>query len=111
MATFPTNPIPRYNSTRGKKLEAIRSQTEAGYTFSRKKFTSSKAMYDLKYDNISLAEYQVLEDFFIANQGTVFQFTHPREAVVKNVIFNQDDIIATDTNINRCSTQIQLLEV
>lgn len=108
---YPSTPIPRFGSTRGKKLEALRSQTEAGYTFSRKKFTRSKAMFELSYKNITLAEYLTLENFFVANQGSIFAYTHPITGNTYNCIFAIDEIKATDTTYGRVDTNVSLVEV
>lgn len=111
MAVFPTTPLPRVNSTRGKSLPAIKTVSEAGYRQTRKQFTKFSPMYKLNFDNISNAEYLTLETFFLANQGTIFTYTHPIEGVAYDVMFNQDEISATDTDFERCSTSIELIGV
>ena len=112
MATYPTKPIPRYDSKRGKQLPSIRSQSDGGYGMTRRKFTKNRPFFELKYDNITLAEYKTLEDFFLTNQGTIFDFTHPLYPGERHkVMFNIDEISAQDTNIGRCSTSVTLIGV
>ena len=55
MAVFPSTPIPRYGSNRGKKLNSIRTESEAGYGHTRRQFTKHRVMYELSYDNITNA--------------------------------------------------------
>ena len=112
MAVYPSTPVPRYDSKRGQRLASIRSESEGGYGMTRKQFTKSRAMFDLQYDNITLAEYKTLEDFFLANQGTTFDFTHPIYPLITyKVMFNIDEMMATDTDIGRCSTSVSLIGV
>lgn len=111
MAVFPTSPTPRVNSTRAKRLPSIRTESEGGYGQTRKQFTKMRPMYKLNFDNISRAEYNTLETFFLANQGTIFTFTHPIELVAYDVMFNQDEIEATDTDFGLCKTSIELIGV
>ena len=111
MAVFPSTPIPRYGSNRGKKLNSIRTESEAGYGQTRRQFTKHRVMYELSYDNITNAEYNILEAFFLANQGTIFTFTHPKEASAVDVMFAHDEITANDTDIGRCTTKISLIGV
>ena len=111
MAVFPSTPLPRVNSTRAKRLPSIRTESEGGYGQTRKQFTKMRPMYKLNFDNISTAEYLTLEAFFLANQGTIFTYTHPIEGIAYDVMFNQDEISATDTDFQRCSTSIELIGV
>lgn len=111
MAVFPTSPTPRVNSTRAKRLPSIRTESEGGYGQTRKQFTKMRPRYKLNFDNISHAEYNTLEAFFLANQGTIFTFTHPIELVSYDVMFNQDEIEANDFEYGRCNTSIELIGV
>ena len=111
MAVFPTTPLPRVNSTRAKRLPSIRTESEGGYGRTRKQFNKMRPMYKLNFDNISTAEYLTIEAFFLANQGTIFTYTHPIEGVEYDVMFNQDEISATDIDFERCSTSIELIGV
>lgn len=112
MATFPTTPSPRFNSKRGKRLPALRSESEGGYGMTRKQFTKNRTFFTLEYTNITHEEYKTLEDFFLANQGTIFDFVYPLEPLVTHkVMFATDTMEATDTTPQRCTTNVQLIGV
>lgn len=112
MEVYPTTPVPRFDSERGKRLPSIRSESEGGYGMTRKQFTKNRPFFNLEYENITLDEYLTLEDFFLNNQGTVFTFAHPLYPLeTYNVMFNMDDISAKDKDKGLCSTSIKLIGV
>lgn len=112
MATFPSSPSPRYSSKRGKQLPALRSESEGSYGMTRRRFTKSRVFFSLNFDNITMAEYTILENFFLANQGTIFDYVYPLDPLnTHKVMFASDTIEATDTSPLRCNTTIELIGV
>lgn len=112
MATFPSSPSPRYSSKRGKQFAALRSESEGSYGMTRKRFTKSRVFFSLNFDNITMAEFTILETFFLANQGTIFDYVYPLEpGTTHKVMFASDTIEATDTSALRCNTSIDLIGV
>lgn len=111
MAVYPSSPMFRVNSTRGKRLYAIRTETEGGYGQTRQQFTKARPLYTLEYDTITNEEYETLETFFLENQGTIFSFTHPKEGITYDVMFNMDELTAKDLDYWHCTTQVQLIGV
>ena len=112
MAVYPTNPIPRFQSKRGKQRGAIRTESEASYGMTRNRFTKSRPFFSLNYENITNEQYSILESFFETYQGQIFDFVYPKEPTkTYRVMFNMDKIEATDTNPNRCTTSVELVGV
>ncbi len=92
--------------------EAIRTETESGIGRTRPKFTNPRYQFDLKYKGISEADYETLENYFLANQGTVFTFTYPRDSAVYNVMFNVDRIEPSYDGIDSViDTEVSLISI
>lgn len=72
--------------------EAIKTEAESGIGRTRSKFTKPRYKFILKYLGINKADYESIENFFIANQGTVFDFVYPRDNVTYAVMFDIDEI-------------------
>ena len=111
MNKYPTYPPIIVGSTRTLQNPSYRSQSESGYTFSRKKWTKPKSKYSLNYPGLKHEDFKILEDFFIANQGLKFKFKYPLENETKICVFAMDEIKATDDVQGYCSTKIELVEV
>lgn len=112
MAVYPSTPVARFQSKRGKQRGAIRTESEASYGMTRSRFTKSRAFFTLNYDNITNAEYSILESFFETYQGQTFDFVYPKEPTITHkVMFNMDKIEATDTNPDRCTTSVELVGI
>ena len=76
MNTYPTTPCPDV----GLEIQVIKPTTrviyEAGYTSTRKKYTSGRLLFSLSYTNISVEDFKRLLTFFIENQGIPFKYIH-----------------------------------
>lgn len=110
--TYPSIPVVQFDSDREMQLPSIRSESEAGYHSTRKRFTKNTPYFSLQYKNITHEEYQILEDFFLSAQGTIFDFVHPaKPTITHKVMFAIDKLRAKDVSPGRCSTSIELTGV
>jgi len=93
--TWPTIAEPIYPIKEKTLFPVVRTDKEAPYMQARKRWTSSKKIWTLTWDEkVSLTEtdYQTLETFFLANQGLAFSWTHYATNVTYTVMFDQDDL-------------------
>jgi hypothetical protein len=76
---FPsTLPAPRATMTGSVYLPQVRDESDAGYVSSRKRFTKSREkLTGFGWDYLSDADFATLLEFFLANQGGTFTWTHP----------------------------------
>lgn len=111
LPNYPNTPVPRVGSSRKIIAPSYRSQSEGGYTYSRRKFSRSKSSYSLQYPSITKAELDALASFFIANAGNKFCFTHPLEDSTKECVFAMDELEISDLGSGLFSTRVELLEV
>lgn len=112
MAIYPSTPRFIFDGEITTKKEALRSESEAGYTMSRPRYTKAKKSFTLNYSAIKNEDYAILEAFFEANQGLNFTFTHPIDLTKSyTVIFAMDELKAKPVSAGRCSTTVELREV
>jgi len=107
MASYPIAGLTQ-QSKRITQLEAIRSQTEGGYMFSRKKFTKAKYKFELEH-LFSESEFDTLNTFFETNQGTSFDLTFKSNNYT--VIFGIDELTPDYLSADVVKTKISLVEV
>lgn len=69
--------------------QALRSQTEGGYTFSRAKSTKVKYKFSLDFI-VTKTEFNTLEAFFIANNGKNFSILF--DSITYTVTFTIDEL-------------------
>ena len=100
MNTYPTTPPIIVGSTRTIRNPTYRSQSESGYTFSRKKWTRPKASYSLNYPSVDHNE----------NQGQKFKFKYPYDEE-KICVFTMDELQVTDNEGGYSAVKIDLAEV
>ena len=111
MANFPTAPCPRVGTKETTVIPIVKSESEGNYTKVRRVATRSRKKFELKYNALTLSEFQILETFFIDNQGSSFTFTHPSTAVEYECIFNQSELKKDFTDTKIVNTDIVLEEV
>lgn len=98
MNAWPSIAEPKFPIQEKTLLPVIKSETDSPYMQTRKKWTAAKKYWTLEWDDkVSLLEtdYQTLETFFLANQGSAFTWTHPATSVTYIVFFNQDELDST----------------
>lgn len=111
MNTYPTNPYIRAGSTRTLLNPSQRSQSEAGYIFTRKVFTKPKYKFSLNYSSITYKEFEILEDFFKKNAGEKFYFTYPVTNQEFVCVFAIDELVVQDEAFGYCNTKVELIEI
>lgn len=88
-AAWPTTP-PSFPLTESTVYHQIKSTFENGKVQSRPKYTTSKDRFDLRWDHLTEAQFQSFKEYFEANQGTTFSWTHPITTTVYTVRFSDD---------------------
>ena len=98
MATWPAIAEPIFPIKEATEFPTVRSDKEGPYVQMRRKWTRSKKTFQLEWDekvSLSEADYQILRQFFIENQGDNFTWTHPATNIVYTVVFDQDSLGTT----------------
>lgn len=114
MAAFPTPdvdinaPYPHLGSGDKKTIGIIKNSFEANYMQVRRTTTRQRKVFELVYDNITLAEFAILEVHFDVNVGTIFTFTHPVEQIAYQVTYAQGELEKTYVSFGIVSTKITL---
>lgn len=111
MLKYPTSPKISKDSSGETIKEAIRTESEAGYTMSRPRYTRTKESFNLVYQSILISDYLILKNFFKNNQGKSFLYENPIDGIEYEVIFNMDKLPYNLIGAGRCSTSVSLLEV
>lgn len=78
----------------------IETEFEANYSASRA--TSSRAIrrWNLIWNSLSQNDLDVLQTFFIANMGSSFNWTNPRNSITYNCRFTGNSIKASSAGIS-----------
>jgi len=111
MNTFPLTPCPRVGSKQTTILPIIKSESEGNYTKVRKIATRDRKKFELKYTTITHGEFAILESFFLANQGMMFEFTNQATDEVYTCIFTQSELPCNYKTPIHIDTDIILEEV
>ena len=113
MVVFPSTPAPDIGASRTHRLEALRTETEAGYGMTRKKFTKQRIVFNLSYSNITVAEAEGLLTFFLTYQGTTFTYYHvtATTSTQHTVMFANDELKITENSGGLKSTEIALITI
>jgi len=105
---------PKYPIKESDYLPAHHFETEGPYVRTRKKYTSPKLQWEFEWDEkvaLPEEEYQALEDFFIAKQGSLFTWTHYSTGVVYTVMFNQDELKGDIVYPGYRSVRVNLIQI
>lgn len=109
MAIYPSDPKPRVGSGDKTVFNVLKNSFEANYLQVRRASTRGRKIFNLKYNAITAAEFDILDTFFQANIGTIFTFVHPETSVNYEVTFQSDSLdrefISSDF---RCNTSVIL---
>jgi phage-related protein len=109
MATFPDIQNPSGMTERTMKGQ-YKNKFGAGYVQSAPKWTRSRKQFNLTWDAMSDADKETLEDFFAANLGSTFDWTHPITGAVYTVRFSDDELPAQYKQFMRWQVDITLEE-
>lgn len=109
---FPTlTSKPVYPITETRADNAIRSETEAGYTLTRPRFTRSRRNFAVAYRNISSTDRGLLVAHFDeATTSSVFSWTNPADSTVYQVRYARP-ISITQRIPNVWDVEIELAQV
>ena len=111
MASFPTTVNPTYGLTKTSKPKICIAQFGSGYS-QRSTFgiNQNLKVYKLKWENISEADADEIEDFLDARAGVEhFDYTPPRESASKKLICR--DWSKTITFVDRATINATFEEV
>lgn len=108
MPTFPSSPCARVGSSKTVKNAILKTPFEANYLQVRRTSTRKRLMFDLKYDNITEAEFATLETFFNSYVGTIFDYVYPIDSVTYQVTFQNDQLMFNHTDKGYGNTSIIL---
>jgi hypothetical protein len=90
MPTFPTlTMLPSFPLDEEQEDVTIRTEMEAGYTHTRKRYTRTRITFTVKYDMITTSDKTTLEAFIgtVEQGGFSFSWTHPQSSVTHTVKF------------------------
>lgn len=92
---FPTlTSAPVYPITENRADATIRSETEAGYTLARPRFTRSRRNFAVNYRNISPADKELIVSHFDTVGGsTIFTWTNPVDSTAYSVRYAKPPVV------------------
>jgi len=88
----PSAPIPRVGSSDKTAVNILKNTFEANYLQVRRSSSRSRKVFSLTYTTLTLAEFTILETFFNANVGTIFDFLYPIDNVTYRVTFSSGEL-------------------
>jgi len=92
MATYPTLSVtPTYPLKEAGEDPTLKSEFEAGYTLTRAKFTRSRTVFTVQYENMPNADKETLKTFCDTVKGgsDSFTWTHPSTSTSYEVRFDK----------------------
>jgi hypothetical protein len=110
MNTFPTNIPKPVSITESFNKKQHRTPFEDGSVQSRTAHTRGRGKWDLSYEVLSVPEVYILRDFFYANQGALFYWTHPVTGTQYEARFSSDEFTADIMSPTNCSLTLQIEE-
>jgi hypothetical protein len=110
-ATFPTSiPNPDYGLKEEIYLPTVRTEFEAGYVQSRRLANRPRRRYSMSWKSMPEAAFQALATFFLTYQGDEFTWTDPVTAVVRTLLFSEDQLDSTISRPGRRTVTLKLEE-
>lgn len=111
MNKFPSQPKPRATSKVTIDLPVFTTEAMSGFVETRLKHSRAKHSFELDFSYLRADELKILRDFFIANQGSIFEYEHlnmPGE--ILQVAFDMDKFEISELSAGLFSTKINLRE-
>ena len=96
------------------QLKTLRSPTEYGYVVTRPMWTRPKRVFHVRYDILSLNDWNTLKDFFETSTkggSESFNWVHPITNATYVVRFLSDTLSSTMVAINYVKVEFDLEEV
>ena len=112
---FPTDlvPQPEYPLPTTREDNVLRSNVDAGYELSRRRYTRQRKTWELKWTKLAPSFVKVLEDFYDndTKSGSLnFKWTHPIDNKVYTVHFTEP-INVSLTEVDRSDVSIKIRSV
>ena len=104
----PSAPEFRLGSDETSSYNVIKNTFEGNYLAVRKKTSRARALFNLKYDNITAAEFTILQEHFDAHVGTIFNFVHPVSGITYEVTYSDPTLSKTYKSFNIVDSTIKL---
>ncbi len=95
MAAWPTIAEPIFPMKEITLFPVYQTEKEGPYIQQRRKWTLKKKIFQIEWDEkcaLTETDYQLLETFFLDNQGLAFTWIHIATAVSYTVMFVQDSL-------------------
>jgi len=92
MATWPAISEPDYGLSEELYFPIVRTEFDSNYIHVRKRTTRARRRWDLSWNNLTDNDYDLLETFFLANQGVAFTWTHPLSLINYTVVFSGNSL-------------------
>lgn len=111
MVNFPTLPGVRRNIERNLSKPEIKSKFEGNYTQTRPMFTRATYDFRIEYAALTIAQIEVLEQFFVNNKGGEFTWLNPQDGKNYIVRFVEDKLSSKQISKEIYTISIPLEEV
>lgn len=111
MVNFPTIPGVRRNIERNLSKPEIKSKFEGNYAQTRPMFTRATYDFRIEYASLTIAQVEVLEQFFVANKGGSFNWLNPQDNKTYVVRFVEDKLSSKQITKEWYTVAIALEEV
>lgn len=92
MVNFPTLPGVRRNIERALSKPQVKSNFEGNYSQTRPMFTRATYDFRIEYTALTMAQVEVLEQFFVTNKGGSFNWLNPQDGKTYIVRFVEDKL-------------------
>ncbi len=114
MAVWPSIAEPIFPIREVTLFPAYSTEKEGPYVQQRRKWSKAKKVFSLEWDEkcaLTETDYQLLETFFLNNQGLAFTWTHVATGTSYTVMFNQDELDSQIVFPGYRSLSVQIREV
>lgn len=111
MVNFPTLPGVRRNIERALSKPQVKSIFEGNYAQTRPMFTRATYDFRIEYAALTIAQIEVLEQFFANNKGGEFNWLNPQDSKTYVVRFVDDKLSSKQITKERYTVAIALEEV
>lgn len=111
MVNFPTLPGVRRNIERNLSKPEIKSKFEGNYAQTRPMFTRATYDFRIEYAALTIAQVEVLEQFFANNKGSDFNWLNPQDSKTYVVRFVDDKLSSKQITKELYTVSISLEEV
>jgi hypothetical protein len=108
---WPSIVAPAYGTGGEQYQPQIRTEFEANYVQSRKRYSRMLMRWTLRWNAMPEADFQTLMAFFETNQGVAFNWTEPVTSAGRIVRFSMDGIQWTHINKGFRSVACELEEI